>query len=196
MENFNEITSIWQTNAPAYSYPVDEVKKVMQRYSQKKKSQNIAMLLLAALLLIALIYLIQSAEFKMWSSYLGLSLFAVVALKAVHAKMKGHEMLTHLEELSNQEFLKELEQSEQQSCVGKARRQAILFVVWALGFSFYIYEIVWATNYLLWSYVALSLFIAFVWWVYRPFIQKRYQKASHDTITHIQHLTYQIYENE
>lgn len=74
---------------------------------------------------------------------------------------------------------------------------AVLFTFWAVGFFFYIYEFVFAsTQWLLVGYGLLIGLILFMWFIYRPFMRKRYQRQIQKTIEKIHKLKTQLYEGE
>ena len=193
MEGFNNIKSLWQTSEFDNLPQIAEIEGIIYRYRQKQKLNNFLAIILVACILVTLFLLVSFAAFKMWSTYFGLVLFIGIAFNTFYSKIKRQDKLSDLETLSNNDFLIALEKEKNQTCIGKSRKQAILFIIWAIGFSFYIYEFIsYSINYLLIGYGALMMIIMVIWFFYRPFMTKRYQKDIQKATSRINHLKWQI----
>ena len=197
MDSFNDIKSLWQTDGIVDLPSPDDIKKAIHQYSHKNKRNNGFVIALLFCALIALVLVMSFGDFERWTTYFGLLILGGVGIYTVYTKLKKQNTLNHLETLSNSDFLTALEAKENRTCIGKSKTLTTLFIIWTIGFSFYIYEFVsQSTNYLIFGYSALFLFILFMWFVYQPFMTKRYQKDIQKTIQHINHLQSQIKNNE
>ena len=197
MESFNDIKALWHSDTVLSLPEISQIENVMIAHTKKVKQINGLAILLLICCVVALLLLISFAPFKMWTTYFGLLVFMGVAIFSIRLMIKKRHKFSHLETLANNDFLNALEIEEIQSCSGKSRKEAILFSVWAIGFFFYIYEFVSAVReWLLIGYGLLIGLILFMWFVYRPFMRKRYQKQIQKTIEKIEHLKKQIHENE
>ena len=196
MESFNDIKSLWHTDEPDNLPRIAEIKHTVRKYSRKKKLNNSFAIAALVGVLITFLLIITFTDFKMWTSYIGIMFFMGTAGYTMYLKIKRHSNLSDLEVLSNNDFLSALEQEENQTCIGKAKNQSFLFVTWATGFAFYIYEfITYGINYLLVGYAGLVVLGLFIWFVYRPLMTKRYQKDIKKTLDHIHHLKSQMNDN-
>lgn len=197
MENFSELQSLWLVEEPHSVLPADEIENVSKQFVEKQKRKNVLIMLLLAMLIITSIWLLSWAQFALWTTDLGILIFATLAAWMVNLRLSRQNEWSHLEPLSNSEFLNKLQQKTHETCIGKSDTQAKLFSFWAIGFCFYIYEFVSASlTYLLLGYGMLLSFVLIVWFVYRPFMKRRYQKDIQKTINRINHLKSQIEDEE
>lgn len=197
MESFNDIKTLWHSDAVVSLPDMSEIENVMMGHSKKVKQINGILIFLLICCAATFLVLIAVAPFKMWTTYFGLIVFMGVTIYSIRLKIKKQRKFSRLETLSNNDFLAALEAEETQACSGKSRKIAILFSVWAIGFFFYIYEFVFAcSEWLFIGYGSLIGLILILWFVYRPFMRKRYQKRIQKTIEKIQKLKTQIDENE
>ena len=196
MENFNDIKSLWQTDRNIELPQIEKIKGVLSQFNQKRKQKNLFSVILLVCCLIMLLLLVCFATIKMWTTYFGIMLWVGIAFYSIYLKIRQQNKLSGLETLSNNDFLVALEKEETQTCVGKSKNQARLFIAWAIGFFLYIYEPASKNPHsLLIGYGSLIVFIIAVWFFYIPFMTKRYQKNIQKTITHINNLKSQIHEN-
>ena len=193
MENFNEVAMLWRSDSCMHVPDISKIELIVEEHQRKMKLNNVLVILLLLVILTAIGLLIAFAEFKMWTTYVGLIIWLGIAFSVMHSKLKRQDKLLNYEVLSNHQFLSALEDEETQNCVNKSFGQTILFILWAIGFSFYIYEFIIDEMTYLWSgYGALLCLILFVWFVYRPFMIRRYQHAIRKTIDQIIDLKSQI----
>lgn len=192
MENFNELKEIW--NQDRFD-DKPEVEIVIKQFNEEQKRINSRIILLLLLILLTLLFLLSGSYFEMWSSYLGLSIFAALAFVTLKIKLRRRNRLAGIENLSNADFLIELEKREHQNCSTKSKQQSYRFLAWAFGFLLYIYEPASSSKESLFiSYGVLSAYILAVWFFYLPFMERRYQKKIQRTINYIEYLKEQFDE--
>ncbi len=197
MESFNDIKSLWHSGEAPKLPSKAEIENVMLTHGKKMKQINGLVIFLLICCAVTLMILIAAAPFKLWTTYFGLIVFMGVTIYSIRLKIKRQHKFLRLETLANNDFLDALEKEEENACNGKSRKMAILFSFWAIGFFFYIYEFVFASSeWLLIGYGSLVALILAMWFVYRPFMRRLYQKRIQKTIQKIQKLKTQIYENE
>lgn len=196
MENFKELQALWLADMPDFP-KVEEIEAQIRRFNRSKKLNNQLMLLLIVALIVLSFGLLYLADYKMWTSYLGIVLWIGIAFRLIYSKFKRKRIIAELEELPSNEFLKALENEVRNKKAGKSTTQSVLYSIWALGFIFYLYEFSHnSTSLMVLAYSALILFAIFIWFVYQPFMTKRYYKSIQKTIDHIQYLKKQLDEKE
>ncbi len=189
MDSFSDIKSIWQANTFNDLPHIGAIEEAIGQFNKKIKLKNLLAIILLGVMIITLCFLISLALFKLWTTYLGLFIFMGVAFYTVYLKIKRHSKFSHLETLPNNDFLFALEKESEQACIGKSKHRTLLFIVWVIGFSFYLYEFISTDiNYLLLGYSVLLILCLVMWFVYRPWMTKRYQNNVRMTIDHINHL--------
>lgn len=192
MENFNELKEIWKQDKFEGK---PEVETLIHQFNKKQKRINTRIILLIILILITVLFLLTGSHFKMWSTYLGLSIFSVLAFVLLKTKLRRQNKLNGFEGLSNADFLIELQKKEHQNCNTKSKQQVYRFLAWAFGFLLYIYEPASSSKESLFiSYGVLSAYILAVWFFYLPFMERRYQKKIQRTINYIEYLKEQFDE--
>ncbi len=189
METFRDIKSLWQSDELDNLPQLAEIEDLISKFSQKKKRNNILAILVLIVMIVMLFLVATYGEFEIWSTYFGIMLWVCMASYAFPLKIKKQNKLSGLETLPNHGFLNALENEENQVCIGKSKNQTQLFIIWMIGFSFYIYEIIhYSVNFLLLGYGALMIFIFVVWFLYIPFMVRGYQKSIQKTIDHVNRL--------
>ncbi len=197
MESFTEIKSLWQTDELDDLPLMVEIEKVIRQYVKKSKRNNTIVILSLAGILTVSALLIRFADYNLWSTYSGMIIFMAIALYMILLKTRRQNKLADLETLSNNDFLSSLEKEEKQTCHGKSKNQTLLFIIWAIGFSFYIYEfIAHSIGQLLLGYGMLTILILSSWFIYRPYMARRYYQNIQKTVEHIHKLKSQINEND
>lgn len=197
MESFNDIKTLWHSDKSTELPDIVEMENVLMGHSKKVKQVNGIAILLLICCVVSLLILMAVSEFKMWTTYFGLILFMGVAFYSIYLKTKRQRKFSRMETLSNNAFLEALEKEESEAGNGKSMKITIVFILWAIGFFFYIYEFVLASSeWLIIGYGSLILLILLMWYVYRPFMRRLYQKRIQKTIEKIKNLKTQIYENE
>ena len=197
MENFNEIKSIWENEHTDLSSSEISIDKLIKEDIRKKKAKHIANLLLLFFLVVILICLIGFASFQIWTSYLGLSIFLVLSFYLIYLKINKNSKVSDLELLDNNEFLSTLKKEKNETCVGNIKQQTNLFIFYAIGFGFYIYEIASKSmTALIIGYSALIIYLLVAKFFYFPLMAKRNQRKIDEIIKRINSLHYQFKENK
>jgi len=195
MESFNDIKLLWQTNETTNLPQLADIEVVMRQYNKKRKKKTLLAVILLVCILIILFLLITFVTIKMWTTYFGIIIWMGLAFYSIYLKFRRQSKSSNFEALANNDFLIALEKEENQTCIGKSKNQALLFIAWAVGFSFYIYEVsANNTNSLVIGYGSLVVYIIAIWFFYLPFMKKRNQKNIQKMITHIKQLKSQINE--
>lgn len=196
MDSFEEIKSLWHTNETANLSQQAEIEAAMRKYNQQRKRKTFLAVALLVCCLIILVFLISFATFNMWTTYFGILFWMGIALFSIYLKILKQNKFSTLETRSNNDFLIALEKEENQTCTGKSKNQGLLFIAWAIGFFFFIYEPASKNvTSLFIGYGALIVYIVAVWVFYIPIMTKRYQRNMQNIIAHINSLKSQINEN-
>ncbi len=195
MEKFSELQSLWLTNIPDSLPKFAKMEQIILQYRQKETKSNIFTLSIGVVVIGVLLVIMIISDFRLWSTFVGLGLFMILAGILVYVKIKNQVELSNLETLSNQKFIVRLEREEQETCIGKSNFQTALFMFWATGFAFYIYEFISdQMTLIILGYSALVLFGAIMWFLYRPYMTRRYQKNIQKTLNHIKKVKFQMNE--
>jgi Ca2+/Na+ antiporter len=197
MENFNEIKSIWEnghTDSIISNITIDDV---IKQHIRKKRNKNINNMILLFLMLVTLVLLIGFASFQMWTTYFGLSIFLMVTCYLIYLRRNGRSKISDLELLDNNEFLSTLKEEKNKTCVGNTKQQTNLFILYAIGFGFYIYETASKSiTSLLIGYGVLAIYLLAAKFFYFPLIAQRNQRKTDEIIKQINALQNQYDEKK
>lgn len=197
MENFNGIKSIWEQELKVSNSNDIAIDSIITQHIRNKKHKKIANSILLFTLLIIIVYLIGFTGLHMWTTYAGLFIFFIVSCYLIYIKWNKSSGTSDLELLDNQDFLSALKREKDETCVGTIRQQTRLFIFYAIGFGFYIFEIASRNlDTFLIGYGALLVYLLAVKFFYFPLIARRNRRKADQVINRINALQHQFEEHE
>ncbi len=194
MEEFDKIKATWKNQHSKSSANDININHIIKKYAQKERNRKLKGLFIVFMLLAVLVYLLVFADFQLWTTYVGLSIFVLVTIYLIYTKLnKGHKV-SSIELMDNNEFLSSLKNDE--TCVGSTKQQTGLFIFYAIGFGFYIYETASKdSTTLIIGYGALVVYLLAANFFYFPLMAKRNQRKKEEIINQISTLQNQFEEN-
>ena len=192
MDSFETIKQIW-TSEKALDLPnSNDIKSALEKYHSSKK-RNIYLLIVALVLcLVLFVLVIVFNKSLLWTTTLGEILILIGFVLGISQKLKTLKK-THQNELkSNKDFLEDLKIAVRKKSKANLLQIIAMFLL-SVGYAFYIYEIVRKNNTtMLVSYLGIILFLLGVYFVFRPFTNKKSRKKSAKLLNDIEAFNSQI----
>jgi lysylphosphatidylglycerol synthetase-like protein (DUF2156 family) len=193
MDNLNDLKAIWHT-AKTDSLPdSDGMVQIIKKFRSQKLLKISALVLTAIVLVLLMVMVVFYYKSTMLSTRFG-ELFiimagTILAVTSISSLIRFYK----LQDCSNIEFLKFLEQTRQRQLFYYKRTQVIAMLLCAVGLLLYIYEGVYKSFLLcLIGYGLLMVYLVIIWFVVRPRVFRKQDKKIKEKIERIEALIKQL----
>jgi len=194
MDSFDNIKKEWLNQNSKSPLNDINLSHIIKKYTQNERNRRMKGLFLAFILIVVLVYLLVFAHFQLWTTYVGLSIFILISIYLIHVKLRKVNKVSSIELMDNNEFLSTLKSEE--SCMGSTKQQTNLFIFYAIGFGFYIYETASQdSTSLIIGYGTLVVYLVVAKFFYLPFMARREQKEKENIVNQLTTLQNQFKES-
>lgn len=196
MDSFNNLKSIWHSEKGSQLPTADEFLKIASGYKRRNQQLATGVLITIILCFIAFIGVWFGYKTTMWTTKFGELLIFSVLVYLIYYTYQELQKKKRLHIADANIFLQQLKKELVETEAKKIKILQFL-IYYGVAYGFFIYEnAAGNTQKIILSYGILSVFIALLWWVYRPIIYRIHRKKVNATIIKIEHLQLQINQHE
>ena len=187
MDDFENIKQLWTSKNTSDIPNLEHIQTVIKKYQRKKKRNAFLVTILFASCGIALVFIFR--EPRHWTTTLGKILIIIGFISGMILKLKTLKSITKNELKSNKDFLEDLIKVSAQKKSKINCLQLITVLLLALGYGFYIYQDIKENpTQMILSYLGIILFVFGMYFIFRPFINRKSKKKIQKMLQHIQSL--------
>jgi divalent metal cation (Fe/Co/Zn/Cd) transporter len=196
MDSFESLKEIWLSEKACKLMDSNDINKEITEFQSKKKRNVYLLFLSSVFLLLIFILIIIFYKHNLWTTTLGEILILISVFLVLFLKLKTLKTLKKVnknELKSNQDFLENLKISVKKKSKINRLQIFTLFLL-TFGYGFFIYEQVYDSQILmLVCYIILILFVAGMYFIFKPFTEKLSRKKSERLLKNINKLSNQLY---
>ena len=196
MEDFDVINDIWKSKNKIDLPDFEQIKDELKKYNKKRKA---VLLFYVSLLLLCFFSMVLIAVFNknaMWTTSVGEIMILITILITIITFLKQHKKDNSLELLKSNEFINQIKEENLKRIRSKDNTQNITFLLLIISYGLFIYEKCSKDlNTLLVNYSVFAIVILILWFIYKPFYDKREQNKINGFTSKIENLKKQL-ENE
>ena len=193
MENFDNIKNIWNSEKAENIPQLSEINHEMLKYKAKTKQSLhfwfYLLLLSAALMFCVLVF----NKTEMVSTIVGEIMIILTISYVIYNYIKIIVQKRVNDIISNNDYLSLLKQEKINDLRLKKKSQAISFLLLFLSYGIFLHEIISeSTKTLVIGYSIYMAIMAVLWFIYKPYWDKKQKKANQILIDKIENLKNQI----
>ena len=193
MENFDNIKNIWNSEKAENIPQLSEINHEMLKYKAKTKQSLhfwfYLLLLSAALMFCVLVF----NKTEMVSTIVGEIMIILTISYVIYNYIKIIVQIRVNDIISNNDYLSLLKQEKINDLRLKKKSQAISFLLLFLSYGIFLHEIISeSTKTLVIGYSIYISIMAVLWFIYKPYWDKKQKKANQILIDKIENLKNQI----
>jgi small-conductance mechanosensitive channel len=193
MDSFESLKEIWLSEKACKLMDSNDINKEITEFQSKKKRNVYLLFLSSVFLLLIFILIIIFYKHNLWTTTLGEILILISVFLVLFLKLKTLKKVNKNELKSNQDFLENLKISVKKKSKINRLQIFTLFLL-TFGYGFFIYEQVYDSQILmLVCYIILILFVAGMYFIFKPFTEKLSRKKSERLLKNINKLSNQLY---
>ena len=193
MDHFEQLKDIWRSHDSDRMPSLTSINHAIKAYQKEKRKNTAFIVLLLLMCILAMIYVMMQYHSHFWSTRIGEVLFVLIAIYLVISKYALLQKNVRDEILNTNEYLDDLKKKTQKTAYNKIH--PILYMVLASAFSLYVYEMLSQNKTrLITGYTLLFLFLSFMWFVYRPIMERRQNHKIQTLLNKIDLIKNQTYE--
>jgi small-conductance mechanosensitive channel len=193
MDSFESLKEIWLSDKACKLMDSNDINKEITEFQSKKKRNVYLLFLSSVFLLLIFILIIIFYKHNLWTTTLGEILILISVFLVLFLKLKTLKKVNKNELKSNQDFLENLKISVKKKSKINRLQIFTLFLL-TFGYGFFIYEQVYDSQILmLVCYIILILFVAGMYFIFKPFTEKLSRKKSERLLKNINKLSNQLY---
>lgn len=169
MDNFDDLKTLWHT-AKTDTLPTSKEMLTLISTFRNEKLRNkwfmISSCLLFSSLIIALLFFV---SFRLTTTYIGGGLMVISGLLVAIKNIRSLERFKQLDNCSNLEFIKFIEQTRQNQNYYYKKTMVRVVVLCSVGWLMYLYEFI--SKYPIWIFAIYSvaiIYLAVLWFIIRP----------------------------
>ena len=195
MNSFDDIKNLWQNQPAAQAPDFEAIKKAANKSRRHMMARSLLALILLGGTLVFIVYIVLMADFKYQSTKLGAGLVIIAILFAMVFNAQMLQLIMKEADFtsSNQAYLQQLitYRDKQRSFLTKG--MVVYFILLSAGLMLYLYEF-YARNpvFGLKAYALTILWIAFVWFYFKPRAIEKREKKINALIEQIQSICEQL----
>jgi small-conductance mechanosensitive channel len=192
MDSFESLKEIWLSEKACKLMDSNDINKEITEFQSKKKRNVYLLFLSSVFLLLIFILIIIFYKHNLWTTTLGEILILISVFLVLFLKLKTLKKVNKNELKSNQDFLENLKISVKKKSKINRLQIFTLFLL-TFGYGFFIYEQVYDSQILmLVCYIILILFVAGMYFIFKPFTEKLSRKKSERLLKNINKLSNQL----
>ena len=189
MDNFKDIMAIWHSEKGTNLPSAAQITAVIRAHKQRQSYRFYFIIGGLVLCLVIMLFIIFTYHVTMWTTPVGESLYVLAILYILTIKYRSLRRKKANELLNNQEYLQQLKKEKIQDFTKTPYKLILGFLLLILASCFYFYEWLVATkNTLILGYLCLSGFFLAAWFIYRPYMKRRYWKKNEQFIKKMESL--------
>lgn len=193
MDNFDDIKAIWQSEQGDQLPSAEHITGIIQKHKRHRQMQLALVIAGMAGCAGLMTTLVVWHPYHIWTTSVGTVLFILAALFFIAIKFRTMRNRQTNELLDNEQYLQQLQQNKPNHYQRFSWRLLSAFALWIVAASFYLYEAVaGSTSTLITGYSGLLAVILCAWFVYRPWMAKRYWEKNESFIKQIEILKQQL----
>ena len=189
MDNFEDIMAIWHSEKGTNLPSATQITAVIRAHKQRQSYRFYFIIGGLLLCLVIMFFIIFTYHVAMWTTPVGESLYVLAILYTLTIKYRSLRRKKANELLNNQEYLQQLKKEKIQDFTKIPYKLFLGFLLLFLASCFYFYEWLVATkNTLILGYLCLSVFFLAAWFIYRPYMKRRYWEKNEQFINKVESL--------
>jgi len=195
MDNFDEIKNIWQNQKTESLPSIASINKAIKGYQAKRKREVVFLVFLAAVCILAMIWVMIDYESYLLTTRIGESIFIFLGFYLLISKLNLLKKKKQEELLNSTDYLDDLKERSQKEASNES--QPVPFFISVIALIIYMFEkLSTSQSLLIIGYFIVCLFVVFIWFVYRPFMIKRKQSKIQNLLDKIDNMKEQTNEKD
>ena len=193
MDNLNDLKAIWLT-APTDSLPDSTaMKQVVKSFRNKKLLKLILSVAFTIMLIALMVWVIFVYQSKMVTTRIGETMIIIAGLILVVTNSNSIRRFLKLQECSNKDYVKFLEQTRLRQRFYQKRTQVVAMLFCFTGMMFYLYEGVSSNTMLsVTAYAVTIVYFLVLWLVVRPRVISKDARKLDEELKKIQTISNQL----
>lgn len=194
MNNFDTIKNLWQTQSSEILPKAEEFTKIVENFNQKKRKNTIILIISTLLLLIIMIGIVCYFNHQFLITKIGEFLLFIGVNLILFQKFTILKKINAEAELNNVEFINLLKEKQVKDFKKGRNFQLLALIIIGIGYSLFMYESVYQSPLLLFlNYLFFITYLLFMWFYFRPYINKKQQEKIKKLIQSTEKINKQIY---
>lgn len=194
MNNFDTIKNLWQTQSSEILPKAEEFTKIVENFNQKKRKNTIILIISTLLLLIIMIGIVCYFNHQFLITKIGEFLLFIGVTLILFQKFTILKKINAEAELNNVEFINLLKEKQVKDFKKGRNFQLLALIIIGIGYSLFMYESVYQSPLLLFlNYLFFITYLLFMWFYFRPYINKKQQEKIKKLIQSTEKINKQIY---
>jgi len=187
MDNLNDLKTIWLSANTSILPDTAEMMKAIKKYRSSKLVKKVALILMAIILTVVMIWVVFNYKSVMMSTRIGEALMLSAGIMLIYTNGKSLGRLYRVKDHTNKEFIEYLEQVQRNRIYYHRKTQVLGLSLVSAGLLLYVYEALY--NHPIWcfiGYLLLILYLLVIWLIIRP---KAYRKQQEKLQQEIKKMT-------
>lgn len=175
MEDFNDLKTLWQKENASVLPEAKEVTVLIQKFQQRRK-RNLKLMIATAVFLAFIMILVTVNSDEYWTTVVGeVLIFASILLMIIQKIQSLKKVQSHISK-TNAEYLDHLKNINHRE---RFKNQLFPMILLCVAYGFYIFSFVRDSALQIFiAYGILLLYFLFMWLVYRPWANRRFDAKS------------------
>lgn len=186
MHSFDDIKQIWLAQDAHVLPDAQEIIGICKKY-RSVRIRNLRLMIAATVLLAGIMLLVVAyGGAKLWTTSVGEILIFLAILLVLYYKVQSLRIVKSHELKTNQEFINHLRTVDDKH---RFQRQIIPMGVLIIAYAFFIFEFLIGDPWMLVAgYIALIVFSLGMWFLYRPWANRRFDRKKERLLSQINEL--------
>jgi hypothetical protein len=192
METFDDIKNIWHSEKARQLPAADEFVAIINKYKRRRRHISNWSLGLLFLFVGGFVAVWFGYKSTMWTTKLGQVLFFAAFFYVIYHSYKDLQKKKKEVSMDSSFFLATLKKEVAEE--NEVKKRILIFLsIMCVGYGFFIYEKASGSlQSIIISYTILISVIGFFWFIYRPLVNRLYQKSVKKMVAKIEELQQQI----
>ena len=197
MDNLNDLKKIWLTADTKGLPNSSEMVRIVKKYRNKKLVKIAAVVFVALLLSVLMVFVMFFYESKMWTTRLGEICILISSLILLATNLNSLSRFYKFNDFDNVDFIKFLEKTRLRQAFYHNKTQVAALTFCSVGLILYLIEtLVQKPSWAIYIYAYIVIYLVVMWVIVRPRMYRKQSKKMNEMISRFEKLSNQIKQNE